>query len=403
MEQRARADVSGLAFPKAKKQYIIEKLDPVLEQMVQELLNDMPADPCAHMSAWLKRRCGTVTHCRESMQAQNANLKKELGNAKNTLGEMSMVVSQSSKKEDEEASEEEDDDDVCEDPEPPPPAAMKKARQSVSAEAYGMWNIKKEFTPPDYPKSEAQVANIKKILRASWLFAALDEKDMATIVAAMKDESYEPAARILTEGDDGDFLFVIEEGSPVCKKKINGEEKVVKNCSPGDVFGELALLYNCPRAASVEATDKCLCWKLDRETFNHIVKESATKRSREYDGFLQNVSLFTSMDQYERSQLCDALIAETFTKGQFIVTQNEPGDKFYILSEGSLSAQKNGAQVMEYAIGDYFGELALLKNQPRAASVVVTSENAKVLSLDRKSFNKMLGPLEGILTRRTYT
>jgi len=402
--ERAQADVAALSFPKAKKAYIVNTLDPVLEQMVQELLDTQPEDPVTHMITWLRRRCNAPasSHCRESVKVQNEALKKELGSTQNFVEEVSMCVGQSKSKEDDDASEEEDDD-VEDEPAPPPPDnRMKKARQSVSAEAYGAWNVKKEFTPPQYPKPEEQTNKLKRILGASWLFSSLDDKDLGVIVLAMKDESFEPGARILTEGDDGDFLFVIEQGSPLCKKKIDGEEKVVKTCQPGDVFGELALLYNCPRAASVEAADKALCWKLDRETFNHIVKDSATKRIREYDEFLKNVSLFISMDAYERSQLCDALVPETHNKGDFIVKQDEPGNKFYILAEGALVAHKNDTQVMEYAVGDYFGELALLKSQPRAASVLVTSNTAKVLSLDRKSFHKMLGPLEGILTRRTY-
>jgi cAMP-dependent protein kinase regulator len=61
--------------------------------------------------------------------------------------------------------------------------------------------------------------------------------------------------KVITEGDNGDFLFVIEKGTLNCIKSVNGEEKVVKTVNEGDVFGELALLYNCPRAASVMAAD----------------------------------------------------------------------------------------------------------------------------------------------------
>merc|ERR1719188_1707792 len=95
---------------------------------------------------------------------------------------------------------------------------------------------------------------------------------MDVVLMAMAEKNFPSGSRIITEGDDGNHLYVIEDGSPVCKKMIDGENKVVKKCKPGDVFGELALLYNNPRAATVEAVDKCLCWQLDRETFNYIVK-----------------------------------------------------------------------------------------------------------------------------------
>jgi len=194
-------------------------------------------------------------------------------------------------------------------------------------------------------------------------------------------------------------LFVIEKGNLDCIINVNGEDKVVKTCSSGDVFGELALLYNCPRAANVVAKDSCICWQLDRETFNNIVKEAAVKRRNKYDTFLQSVTLLSSLAAYERSQIADALKAETFKTGDNVCVQGEPGDKFYILEEGSLYAMKDGARVMDYKSGSYFGELALLKNQPRAASVIVESESAKVLSMSRQSFTKMLGPLTDILAK----
>lgn len=132
-------------------------------------------------------------------------------------------------------------------------------------------------------------------------------------------------------------------------------------------------------------------------------------RRTKYDEFLKSVNLLSSLEAYERSQIADALVAETCKKGDTIVKQDDPGDKFYIVEEGTLYALKNfGSEekrVMDYKAGDYFGELALLKNQPRAASVVVESETAKVLSMSRVSFNKMLGPLADLLASKvsSYT
>merc|ERR1719355_581306 len=102
--------------------------------------------------------------------------------------------------------------------------------------------------------------------------------------------------RVINQGEQGDFLFVIESGKLDCLiKQGDEEEKVVKTCEVGDVFGELALLYNCPRAASVTAKEHCVCWQLDRESFTHIVKDAAIKRREKYESFLKNVALISSI------------------------------------------------------------------------------------------------------------
>ena len=110
------------------------------------------------------------------------------------------------------------------------------------------------------------------------------------------------------------------------------------------------------------------------------------------------------MDPYERSQLADALKREDFVDGEYVIKEGEQGDSFYMIVDGSAVATKvvnlgQEAQVVkEYNSGDYFGELALINNAPRAASVIARSD-LKLISLDRHSFKRMLGPIEGILSR----
>merc|ERR1719446_1206560 len=117
----------------------------------------------------------------------------------------------------------------------------------------------------------------------SFLFSELEKTDMDLILLAMKEQIFEAGKKVINEGDDGDYLFVIEKGNLDCIKNIGGMDKVMKIVQSGDVFGELALLYNCPRAANVVAKDTCVCWQLDRETFNHIVKDAAVKRRNKYE------------------------------------------------------------------------------------------------------------------------
>lgn len=107
------------------------------------------------------------------------------------------------------------------------------------------------------------------------------------------------------------------------------------------------------------------------------------------------------MDHYERSKMADAVKDKKFATGETIIKQGEDGTVFYILVEGSAKATLDSdpeTSVMNYKPGDYFGELALLRGDPRAANVIA-EEDVKAIFLDRKAFTRLLGPLDTILQR----
>lgn len=83
-------------------------------------------------------------------------------------------------------------------------------------------------------------------------------------------------------------MYIIDQGHLDCFKKFKEDEEEVKlkTYEPGEAFGELALLYNAPRAATIKAVDDCVCFALDRETFNHIVKDAANRKREKYENFL---------------------------------------------------------------------------------------------------------------------
>ena len=281
-------------------------------------------------------------------------------------------------------------------------------RSAVSAEVYGEYHKKENFVARVVPKTQEQIKRIKSSVIHSFLFGNLEQKDLEVVINAMEEKVFKKGENIITQGEKGDCLYFVEEGKLNCYKKFQGEEtpKLVKEYQSGDAFGELALLYNAPRAATITVeSDKVITWVLDRETFNHIVKGAAQKKREKYENFLKNVEILGTIEPYELMQISDALKTASFKKGDYIIKEGEMGDVFYILEEGECEATKTlepgkpDTVIKEYKVGDYFGERALIRGEPRAANIIAKSETVKVISLDRISFKRLLGPIEEILKR----
>jgi len=281
----------------------------------------------------------------------------------------------------------------------------KNKRAGVSAEAYGEFNKKEDFIPRVIEKTEEQKEKIKKRIISSFLFSNLDEKELEIVINAMDEKEYKPNENVITQGESGDCLYVVEEGNLDCTKHFteDGEEKYLKTYIPGESFGELALLYNAPRAATIKAKTNCILWVLDRETFNNIVKDAAQKKREKYENFLKKVDILSTIDSYELTQICDALKSEVYNKGDFIIREGEDGNVFYILEEGEAIASKDFdgevKEIKRYGPGEYFGERALIKGEPRFCNIQVVSDSCKIISLDRDSFKRLLGPIEPLLHR----
>ena len=192
--------------------------------------------------------------------------------------------------------------------------AQRKPRTSVSAEAFGNWNKKEEFKAPFFDKSDETIEALKKRLEQAFMFSALNPKELQVVLGAMQKVVFTAGQSVIKQGEDGDNLYVVEKGTLACSKVFtkDAEPTFLKEYVPGEAFGELALLYNAPRAATIVAKTSAELWALDRRTFNHIVKDSAQNKREKYENFLKKVSILENMDAYERNKLADAIHEKWF-------------------------------------------------------------------------------------------
>ncbi|KAE8222073.1 hypothetical protein CF319_g4671 [Tilletia indica] len=290
------------------------------------------------------------------------------------------------------------------------------------------------------PKSDSQMQRIRSSISNNLLFRNLEDDQYTDVLLAMKEVKVEADHPVIVQGDQGDYFYIVENGqldvyiskeardatfssidgestSSNLDRSQMGEKKL--SYGAGDSFGELALLYAQPRAATIISTSPCTLWALDRVTFRSILMETNFRRRSMYESLLKDVSLFESLSPAEIAKISDALEPRVYEAGDYVFKQGERGTEFFIIWEGSAEVRKKRADGTEDAVGtlsrgDYFGELALLNNAPRAASIVASQPSAgasstnpaprlRVATLSEQAFTRLLGPLAGIMSRHAET
>ena len=274
-------------------------------------------------------------------------------------------------------------------------------RQAVCAEDinFGMEESKEaELENVDRTKSPIERKWIWYTVSGNVLFANLTAKEKGVCIDQMFKKTIKQNEMLIREGDQGDVFYVIRQGKFEISK---AKEGLIKLVCPGDCVGELALLYNAPRAASVKCvTKEAVVWALHRKHLRRAIMKEVSAESDKNIEFLKKIPLLSSLLNSEIQMLNDSLIEQVYNKNDVIIKQGDDGDKFFIIKNGQAKVIKEGndKQVGLLNDGDYFGERALIKKDKRAATIIAHSPQL-VLSLSRSKFNQLLGSLEDLMKR----
>lgn len=283
------------------------------------------------------------------------------------------------------------------------PPIRSTRRQGVAAESYDPEKEDK-FEKVVHHKTEEQKQRLKNATKGILLFRSLDEDQMRDVIDAMFERKVDVGDKVITLGEDGDNFYVIEKGVYDIIVKVDGVEKNVGQYDNNGSFGELALMYNTPRAATIQAKTPGILWAMTREVFRSIVLKSAFKKRQMYEDLLNQVPILQSLSAYERMSIADALHTKIFESGSKIISQGQQGDEMFFVEDGEvrITMKKGGSddetEVTRIQKGGFFGELALITKHPRAASVYSVCRT-KLAVLDVGSFERLLGPCLDILQR----
>jgi len=278
-------------------------------------------------------------------------------------------------------------------------------RKAISAEMVS--HLADEVDEKARIKDEGERLLIYDTVKKNDLFRNLSQEHMAKVIDRMHKQNVNKGETIIKEGDRGYHVYVIQSGSfdIFGTDKKTGDQIKLTTRGKGQLVGELALLFNAPRAASVIASTDAVCWVIDRFTFRNILKDVSQAATKTNAEFLKKVELLQALTQAERNKIAEALEEKTFPSNGVIIKQGEVGDCMYIVKSGQMRAYVDGQQkaVKSYGPGDFFGEKALMDDKSKGirAATIKCDSRAVCLQLDRNAVFGLLGPIHAELKERS--
>jgi CRP-like cAMP-binding protein len=228
-------------------------------------------------------------------------------------------------------------------------------------------------------------------LRATPSFRGLTMLSLESLAARLRPLAVGEGEVIIREGEPGDRFYVIDTG----KVEVSIDGFAVAALGAGGSFGEKALLRRTTRSATVTAVEPTELWCLEGPDFIAGVTDDEVLVARPgprrggstIEETLAEVPLSAAIDRHGLAQLGEL---RTEAAGEAVVTEGEAGDRFYVLLEGEATVAVGGRTVRTLHAGDCFGEIALLHNVPRQATVRAV-ESVRLWSIERDAFLSILG------------
>jgi CRP-like cAMP-binding protein len=232
------------------------------------------------------------------------------------------------------------------------------------------------------------------------LFAELKNEDLTELCKHIKLRRFMKNSPIVRQGDKGDNFYTIVSGTAkVVVSERNGAEKIVGTLSTGDSFGETALIEKVPRTASIISTTNTAVFEISREGFEKFLASNAENREKitskiRLGKMLLASHVFSFMSQKQISYLIKNLKPEKIKEGTVVFRQGDEGDKFYLIQEGNIHLERfdNSLKTLDIILkpGNFFGEMALVKNIPRTATAEAVTDSL-LFTLDKDSFCSVIG------------
>ena len=227
------------------------------------------------------------------------------------------------------------------------------------------------------------------------LFDDVPVEILNELAGRVKLRTFSRGQPVVRQGDRAESFYVIRRGTlqVVEENPQTGGERPLRLLGKGDSFGELALIQGAPRSVTVRALDEAELFEVDKGTFDQLLADMV--HVPEFAPSLQAVAELRELPPFAHLESDELL--ELLERGEWIlvrpgghiVEQGQVGDAFYAVRSGQVDVTENGELVRTLGPGSHFGEIALLLDVPRTATVTARTP-VRAYRLDRVGFDRLV-------------
>ncbi|XP_034053560.1 cGMP-dependent protein kinase 2 [Gymnodraco acuticeps] len=241
-------------------------------------------------------------------------------------------------------------------------------------------------------KNASETNLIVKAIQKNDFLSRLDDEQTAMMVDLLAVSSFKPGEDVIKEGTEGDSMYIVAAGELV----VTQAGRNLRSLTTGDVFGELAILYNCKRTATVKAKTAVRLWSMERQTYRTIITNKSKKKREQLMGFLKTSHTLKDLNNVQLSKIIDSMEEVKYQDKDVIVREGAEANTFYIILKGEVLVTKNvnghQKQIRRMGKGEHFGEQALIREVLRTATCSADGP-VTCFSIDKEVFEETI-PIE---------
>ncbi|CAD5117584.1 DgyrCDS6342 [Dimorphilus gyrociliatus] len=251
-----------------------------------------------------------------------------------------------------------------------------------------------------HPKTDTERKLIEEAFKKNFLLEDIIDEQLVEIVNCMYKQEISEGKLICKQGQRGDSVYVLVKGKLSVQQEKGESEIIINNIEDGpEIFGELAILYNCKRTATIRAETQCTVFGIDRSSFKAILVRNTIYRREKFVSLIKKTFDFESEDHFEK--IADVAELRFFQEGTEIIRQGEKGTAFYIIYKGKVKVSQNSddgsrIEINNLKEGNYFGEKSLTKTDTTTANVIADKEGTSCLTITRINFIRLMGDIPSL-------